>query len=50
MDLNDPVLVMWREYRIARITGWTLEQIEATPGEWLDYALQFDDMRGRADA
>lgn len=47
--MTDPVLQMWREYRIVRITGWTLEQIEAAPGEWLDWALRFDDLRGGAE-
>lgn len=38
-------MVMWREFRLVRITGWSLEQLEATPGEWLDWALKFDDLQ-----
>lgn len=37
---------MWREYRLARMFGWTLEEIADVPGEWIDWALKFDDMGG----
>lgn len=39
---DDPVMMMWREYKIAKLFGWTPEQQESLPGGWIDWALQID--------
>lgn len=31
----------WDEYQLARLFGWTPEQIAAAPAHWCDWALEF---------
>lgn len=33
-------MMMWMEYRLARLFGWTPDQMDSVPGEWVDWALQ----------
>jgi hypothetical protein len=44
---DDPVIVMWKEYRVARLFGWTPAEIDAAPSDWIDWALEIEKMGGR---
>lgn len=46
VNLHDPVVTIWREYRLARLFGWTPDQIDQVPGDWCDWALRISDMEG----
>lgn len=35
---------IFREYKLARLFGWTPDQIEAAPGHWCDWALAISDI------
>lgn len=37
---DDPVMVMWREYKMARLFGWLPAQTETVDGEWIDWAIE----------
>jgi hypothetical protein len=39
-----------RLYELVRITGWTLEQIEATPAVDLDWLVQIDRVHREVEA
>lgn len=41
MDVRVPLPPQYREFRLARLFGWTPEQIENAPAVWCDWALQF---------
>ena len=43
-DLSDE----WREFRLVRLTGWTLEQIDAAPAARLDWLLTMEDANNEA--
>lgn len=36
-----PLPAEYRDWEIVRLTGWTLDQIDATPGHFLDWIRQF---------
>lgn len=33
-------LAEWRTYQLVKITGWTLDEIDAAPAETLDWLLE----------
>jgi hypothetical protein len=40
IDRGDEGWQMFTEYRLARLFGWTPDEIEAAPGHWCDWALE----------
>jgi hypothetical protein len=43
---NAPPPPEWDEYRLARLFGWTPQQIADAPGHWCDWALAFSQLEG----
>lgn len=36
------------EYRLARLFGWTKEEIDAAPAHWCDWALEISELERAA--
>ena len=36
------------EYRVARLFGWTKQEVDEAPAHWCDWALAIADMEGTA--
>lgn len=35
-------MILWKEYRVARLFGWTPDEIDGVSGQWLDWALKIE--------